>query len=129
MGDLDAHGYAERMIQPSDAAQALDVSVLPDAETSRRDARIGGDAAHFDKSATDAAEREARVMIDMPVVDVSVLGAVLAHGRNDDSIAEGDVTHLQRLEKRRRGHCIHLASSSFISVSSLSMCSRSFFTR
>ncbi len=41
-------------------------------------------------------------MLEVPVVTEPVLGAVLAHRRDDDAVARGDRAEGDRLEQQRR---------------------------
>jgi hypothetical protein len=72
-----------------------DVFVLPDAEITGRDAALGknrGSLHHYQRSAALGA---AAKMNQMPVGCESIVRRVLAHGRNNDTVAEADGTKLQ----------------------------------
>ena len=96
VGQLNAGGGALRMQEAHDAREELDVFVLPDAGVVRRDTSDGFDGGSFGADQAGAAHRAAAEMDEMPVIEESIVGAVLAHGRDGETIAQGDFADGER---------------------------------
>ena len=71
-----------------------DVIVFPDAEILGADAAFGGDGAGFCEDEGGAADGAAAEVDEMPVVREAIVAGILAHGGDDDAVAEKDVTNL-----------------------------------
>ena len=76
-----------------------------EAQAMRRDAADGGDMRRLGEHDAGAAGRAGAEVLDMPVVPQAVVGAVLAHRRDDDAVAGGDRAEADRLEQQRRWTC------------------------
>jgi hypothetical protein len=79
------------------------VVVGPDAEIARGDAAFRTDGGGFSEDHACAADGAAAEVDEMPVRGVAVHRAVLAHGRDSDSVGEGDGALGERGEKMNRG--------------------------
>ena len=73
-----------------DAVEEGDVVVGVDAEVAGGDAAFGGDGGGFGEDGAGSADGAGAEVDEMPVVGVAVHGAVLAHGRDDDAVGEGE---------------------------------------
>ncbi|GEM_PF-3077479 len=103
MADLDAGHGASRADGCRDACHAFDLAVFPQTGASRRDAAFGRDTGGLDDHQARAATGHARVMSEVPFVHITLMGLVLAHGRNPDAVAQGDA--LQFEGRKKCGHC------------------------
>jgi hypothetical protein len=81
-----------------DAREVLDVLVLPDAEVGWTDAPFGQDGDGFGEYGARAADGARAEMDQMPIVSKTVFGGILAHGRDGNSITEGNIANLKRVE-------------------------------
>jgi len=81
-----------------DAREEGDVIVFPNAEILRADAAFGGDGARFGENQGGAAYGAAAEMDEMPVVREAIGAGILAHGGDDNAVAEEDVANLQFIE-------------------------------
>ena len=72
--------------------------VLPDTEILRADAAFGGYGAGFGEDEGGATDGAAAEMDEVPVAGEAVGAGVLAHGGDDDAVAEEDVANLQFIE-------------------------------
>jgi len=77
-----------------DAGEEGDVLVFPDAEILRADATLGGDSAGFGEDEGGAANGTAAEMDEVPIAREAVGAGILAHGGDDDAVAEEDVANL-----------------------------------
>jgi hypothetical protein len=87
--------------ETSDAGEEFDVVVFPDAEILRADAGFRKNGGCFGENEAGPAYRAAAEMDKVSVVGESVGAGVLAHGRNEDAIREGEVTNLEGIEQMR----------------------------
>ena len=101
MAELDTDRNVVAMVGRRDLLQALDVVVEVDSEAAGRDSAVARHAGRFGDCAADTAQRKAAVMLEMPRRDVPVIGAVLAHRRHDDAVAEGQFAQGKRPEQGR----------------------------
>ena len=70
----------------------------------RRNAADVGNMGRFGEDNPGSACGAGAQMLDMPVISQSIIGAVLAHRRDDDAIAGSDRTEADRLKKQRCWH-------------------------
>ena len=100
MGELDRDGHlgmgTDRGQHPG---QGRLVGVGVQTQVLRRDPRLRGDGAGLQDQQPRPGQRQVTQMDHVPVGGGSVLGRVLAHGRNDDSIGEGQPAQIKRLEQ------------------------------
>ena len=89
-----------------DAGEHGDVVVGVDAEVAGGDAAFGADGGGFGEDHACAADGPAAEVDEVPVGGVAVDRAVLAHGRDDDAVGEGDAALRERGEEvvGRGGH-------------------------
>ena len=89
-----------------DAGEEGDVVVGVDAEVAGGDAAFGADGGGFGDDGAGSADGAGAEVDEVPVVGVAVGGAVLAHGRDDDAVGEGDAALRERGEEGggREGH-------------------------
>jgi len=85
-----------------DAREKVDVLVFPYPEIVRADAAVGGDGSRFGEHQRCAAYSAAPEVDQVPVVGESVGARVLAHGGNNNAIAEGYVANFQWVEQWHR---------------------------
>ena len=81
------------------AGQHLDVIVLPDAEVIRADAPFRQHRRRLGQDRRRPANRPAAQVDEVPVGGIPVDARVLAHGRNDDAVAEGETADGERREQ------------------------------
>ena len=72
--------------------------VFPDAQILRADAAFGGDGAGFGEDQRGAADGATAEMDEVPVIGIAISAGILAHGRDDDAVAEEDIANLQYIE-------------------------------
>src|SRR2546426_1801472 len=82
-----------------DPLEPCDVLVLPDPEVLRRDAPFRSHGARFGEHQRGAADRARAEVHEMPIVREAVLARVLAHGRDDDAVAEYHFPGFEGLEQ------------------------------
>src|SRR5712671_6354148 len=103
--------------ETSDACERLDVLVPPNSQIVRADAAFGRYSASFRENQGCSADGAASEMDQMPIRGEAVRARILAHGRNNDSVAQRHFTDLKlveqmhwdiplRLDRRRRGPSI-----------------------
>ena len=102
MADLDAGHGACGLDAGGNARHAVDLGVVPQAGAIGRDAALGRHARGFDDHQPRAAARHGGVVNLVPVIGETVHGAVLAHRRNGDAVAQG-----QAFESERGKECRH----------------------
>ena len=100
--ELDAGDAAVSFEEVGDAGEEGDVVVGVDAEVAGGDAAFGTDGGGFGDDGACATDGAAAEMDEVPVVGVAVDGAVLAHGRDDDAVGEGEAALLERREEMVR---------------------------
>ena len=99
--ELDAGDAAVLLEEGSDAGQEGDVVVGVYAEIAGGDAAFGTDGCGFGHDGACSANCAAAEVDEVPVVGVAVDRAVLAHGRDDDAVGEGDAALGERGEEGR----------------------------
>ncbi|MNZ87031.1 hypothetical protein D3C78_1058780 [compost metagenome] len=99
VGDLDARHGAGGLDGAGDRGEGRGLLVAPQPGAGRGDAPFGGDGGGLDDHQAGAATGDAGVVVQVPVVDQAVGGAVLAHRRHGDAVAQGDVLELERGEQ------------------------------
>ena len=90
--------------EAGDPGQRLHVPVVPDAQVGGGAAAVARHGGRLHDHQGHAADRPAAEVDEVPVVGQPLLGAVLAHRRHDDPVAEGDPPDRQRAEQVRLGH-------------------------
>jgi len=93
---------AEAAAESDDAGQRRFVLVAVKAEAARRDAAAGFDRGRLDHREAGAAAGERAEMLQVPVIGTAVLGAVLAHRRDDDAVGQGQPAQREGREQRTR---------------------------
>ena len=104
VGELDARDRPLAVDEPGDPGQRLDVSVVPDAEVAGRDAAVAGHGGRLDDHQGRAADGTTPQVDQVPVVRQPLVGAVLAHRRHDDPVAERHPADFQGAEQVDLGH-------------------------
>src|SRR4051812_47381095 len=99
MAELDSRHRLLFLDERSNPGKTGNVRVIPDACIAMRDAPALLHGGRLDEYDARAALRELAEVHEVPVGDMAVLGRVLAHRRNDDAVARGDVAQLDGLEK------------------------------
>ena len=94
VGELNSGDGSLPQQKLGDAREEGDVVVFPDAEILRADAAYGGDGAGFGEDQRGAADGAAAEMDEMPVVRKAIAAGILAHGRDDDAVAQEDLANL-----------------------------------
>ena len=104
--ELDGGDAAVLLEEGRDTGEHGDVVVGPDAEVAGGDAGFGADGCGFGHYHARSSYCPAAEMDQVPVGGVAVDRAVLAHGRDDDAVGEGDAALLERREEvvGRNGH-------------------------
>jgi len=104
--ELDAGDAAVLFEEGGDAGEEGDVVVGVNAEVTGSDAAFRADGGGFGDDGAGAADGAGAEVDEVPVVGVAVDGAVLAHGRDDDAVGEGDAALGERGEEAvgRDGH-------------------------
>ena len=98
MRQLDAGNGAVLLQECGNRRQPPDVRIAPDAEILRTDSAARFDRRRLDDDKRRTADRAAAQMHQMPVGRKAIFAAILAHRRDRDAVAEGDVADLQRCE-------------------------------
>src|SRR5262245_21520450 len=73
--------------------------VAPNAGVAWRDASFRCDGGCFDEHECRAAYRAASQMDQVPITGEAVVGAVLAHRRDNDAVPEADASDIERAEQ------------------------------
>jgi hypothetical protein len=102
VGDLNARHAPLRFNEGGNARQHGDMFVPPDSMIARRDSAAGFHRRRFDHHQPRAADRAAPQMDQVPIVGKAVLAGILAHGRDGDAVAQGDVAKGDWRKKMRR---------------------------
>jgi hypothetical protein len=87
-------------------SEVVDVRILPDAEVGGTDAAFGQRGIGFGEDRAGSAQGAGAEMDEMPVIGKAVLAGILAHGGDSDSIAEGNIADLKRVEQVHKGWMI-----------------------
>src|SRR5262249_3882524 len=82
-----------------DARERLNMSIGPEAEILWTDPASRFDRRRLGNHQSCPAHRAAAEMNEVPIVCHAVLAGVLAHGRNENAIAEGDTPNGERIEE------------------------------
>jgi hypothetical protein len=99
--ELHARYTALPVREVDDARQHVDVVVLPDPEIFRADAPFRRDRGGLGEDQAGTADRTAAEMHEVPVVGETVDARVLAHGRHEHAVGEGQVANRQGIEEMR----------------------------
>ena len=94
VSQLDAGNGALAQEKMRDAGEEADVIVFPDAEILGADAAFRGDGAGFCEDEGGASDGAAAEVDEVPVVREAIDAGILAHGGDNDAVAEKDVTNL-----------------------------------
>jgi hypothetical protein len=103
---LDAGHRALRGDKARDPRQRLDLRVVPQPGVPRADPAIGRHGRRLANDQRRAAGRAAAQMNEMPIIGHAVLRGILAHRRDTDAIAQGDILKGELTEKVRRRHAL-----------------------
>ena len=94
VADLDAHGHVRG--QASGAVQFVTQrslgGIVPQAQAAGADAAHGRHGSGFDGEQARAAVEQIGPVRQVPIGGLAVVGRVLAHGRNDDAVGQGEGT-------------------------------------
>ncbi|CAI8308778.1 MAG: Uncharacterised protein [Rhodospirillaceae bacterium] len=105
VGQLNAHGrVAVVAAEPDHAGQSLLILVGPQPQTAGGNPRLRADAGGFHEDQAHTADRELTQVHQVPVGGAAVVGAVLAHGRHHDPVAQFDPAQGDRRKQLRRTH-------------------------
>src|SRR5207253_5578076 len=101
---LDPYRRTLCLDERDDRRQRLRMAVRPEAEVLRRDAALGRDRRGLGEHQAGPADRPTAQVDQVPVGGQTVpgLARVLAHGRNDDPVAEAEPSQHQWLEEAGR---------------------------
>ena len=109
MGDLDAElGRADAAAMVDHARERRLAGVGIEAEAAMGDAPVPLHMGGLDDQEAGAAIGEHAQMREMPVVGTAVIGAVLAHGRDDDAVGEIELGKPERREQGTGHGNLHL---------------------
>jgi len=84
--------------ESKDAPQGLDVRIAPDTQIFGADPGISSDSSGFRHDQGCTAYGAGCQVNEMPVVGEAILAGILAHGRNEYSVAELNIAKAKRLE-------------------------------
>ncbi|MCY1530128.1 hypothetical protein D9M68_653040 [compost metagenome] len=101
VGDLDAGHRAAGLDRRGNARHAGLLRVAPQSGAARGDAAFGRHGSRFDDHQAGTATGQAGVMRLVPVIDHAVDGAVLAHRRDRDAVAQRDIFQFKRGKQGR----------------------------
>ena len=93
MGQLDPDLAALRPHKFDDPPKPFDVLVFPNTQIARGDAALRRYSRGFGKDQSGASDGPGPQVHEMPVIGHPVMGRILTHGRNDDTIADGNVSY------------------------------------
>jgi hypothetical protein len=99
VADLDAGHGTGGLDGLHDRHEGLRQLVRPDAGAARRDAAFGRHGGGFHDHQAGAAAGDAGVVRQMPFVGLAVHRHVLAHGRDGDAVAQGQVLELEGVKR------------------------------
>jgi hypothetical protein len=99
VGELGAGVGAVLVQEAGDALELREVLVLPDAEVAGSDAALGADGVGFSDDEGGSADGAAAEVDEMPVAGEAVDRGVLAHGRDGDSVRDGEAAELEGREE------------------------------
>ena len=106
MRELDAElGRADALAMQHDARERVLAGVGIDAEAAMGDAAVPLDMGRFEHQQAGAGIRQHAEMGHVPVIGDAVVGAVLAHRRDDDPVRQCEIGKLDRREQSTR-HCL-----------------------
>src|SRR6185437_5919628 len=95
---LDARHRTLLRDERRDARKEIDVRVLPDAEIVGGDAAVRRDGRGLGEHEPGAANGTGAEVDEVPVVGKAIDARVLAHWRDDDAVAQGDIAQSERRE-------------------------------
>ena len=101
--ELDPGTYSLRVNEVDDALQAGDVVVFVDAEIAGGNAAFGNDGGCFKHDQACATLGSTAEVDHMPVVGKTIVGRVLAHGRDTNTVSKSDRAEL-KWSKERMAH-------------------------
>jgi hypothetical protein len=90
MGELDTGSGALAVQEIDDAGQRSNLLVLPQAKVAIADAAFRRHRRCLEHHQTEATNAEAPEMNEVPVIGEAVLCRILAHGRDDRAVAQGE---------------------------------------
>jgi hypothetical protein len=102
VSQLDAGSGTLAVQEIDNAGEWRDVVVLPQAEVGVANATFGGHGGCLEDDQTEAAKRKSAQMHQVPIVGEAILGGILAHGRDNGTIAQGEAT--ERGGRKQLGH-------------------------
>ncbi|MCY1459285.1 hypothetical protein D9M71_767500 [compost metagenome] len=92
-----------------DSLQGRDLFVAPQAQVLGSDASVGADGRRFAENQAGPPDGAAAQMNEVPVIGQAIDTGVLAHGRNSDSVGQGQLT--QGVGFKQQTHGAPLKSS------------------
>ena len=101
MADLDAGHRARRLDGRGNARHAFDLPVFPQAGAARRDSPLWRHTGGLDDHQSGTATGHAGIVHVVPVIHVTLVGLVLAHGWDRDAVAKGDLLQREGGEQSR----------------------------
>src|ERR1700760_4396101 len=90
---LYAHLTTLRPDKLDDPPKAFDLFIFPDAQVIRRYPPFRRDSRHLCNDQPCPTHSPAAKMHKVPVSRYSVMGRILTHGRNDDTISQNDIPY------------------------------------
>jgi hypothetical protein len=103
MGQLDAGDRALLVDEMRRAGERLEVAVAPCTQVLWGYAALRRDRGGFGEDQAGAADSAAGQVHEVPVVRHALAGGILAHGRDADAVAEGDLAQAEFVKQVRHG--------------------------
>ena len=100
---LDAGDRALLVDEMRGAGERLEMPVAPDTQVLWGDAAFRRDRGGFGEDQAGAADGAAGEMHEVPVVRHALAGGILAHGRDADAVAKGDLAQAELVKQVRHG--------------------------
>ena len=95
MTDLESGNGAELLDGGTDARQALNLRIIPQANVAMGDAPFRRHTRRLDHHQTKAAQGKFAIVDQVVISHVAVHSLVLAHGGDGEPVAQGDATQAQ----------------------------------
>ncbi len=111
VGELDAGHRPLLGDEAGDGGEGRGVGVGPDAAVVGTDPPLGADGARLDHHQPGPADGPAAQMDQVPVGGQPLPARILAHGRDEDAVAEGHIAQFQRSEKPAHRPTVFIISS------------------
>jgi hypothetical protein len=103
MGELDAGDRALLAYEVRRAGERLEMPVAPYTQVLWGDAALRRDRCRLGEDQAGAADGAAGEMYEVPIVRHALARGILAHRRDADAVAEGDVAQTELIEQMGHG--------------------------